>query len=107
MVKDSPTTPSSGTTPNATKTISAGNAIHAKEALRPEPATGEGIVGAGAGRSKCGHCPMTPFMLSANCCGVTESWKSREMLSSSFSAAVGLSAWSHDCGKLLALLATP
>ena len=52
-------------------------------------------------------CPMTPFMLSANCCGVIESWKSREMLSSSFSAAVGLSAWSHDCGKLLALLATP
>ena len=44
VVKDSPTTPSSGTTPNATKTISAGNAIHAKEALRPEPATGEGIA---------------------------------------------------------------
>ena len=50
---------------------------------------------------------MTRFMLSANCCGVIESWNSWEMLSSSFSAAVGLSAWSQDCGKLLALLATP
>ena len=48
---------------------------------------------------------MTWFMLVANCCGVIDSWKSLAMLSSSFSAAVGLRAWSQDWAKTLALLA--
>ena len=48
---------------------------------------------------------MTSFMLSANCWGVIDSWNSLAMLSSSVSAAVGLSAWSQDWAKILALLA--
>ena len=45
---------------------------------------------------------MTPFMLSTHCCGEICSWNSLAMLSSSVSAAVGLSAWSHDCANTLA-----
>ena len=51
------------------------------------------------------HWPMTAFMLSANCCGEIDSWNSLTMLSSNASAAVGLSAWSQDWAKVLALLA--
>src|SRR3954465_1731058 len=50
---------------------------------------------------------MTLFMLSAYCWGEIANWKSLAMLSSSTSAAVGLSAWSQDWAKVLALLATP
>jgi hypothetical protein len=49
---------------------------------------------------------MTAFMLDANCCGEMDSWNSWAMLSSSFSAAVGLSAWSQDWANVLALLET-
>ncbi len=49
------------------------------------------------------HFPITAFMLSANCCGEIDSWNSLAMLSSSVSAAVGLSAWSHDWAKFFAL----
>ncbi len=41
-------------------------------------------------------------MLSANCCGEIDSWKSLAMLSSSVSAWVGLSAWSQDWAKVFA-----
>ena len=47
--------------------------------------------------------PMTAFMLSANCCGEIDSWNSLAMLSSSVSAAVGLSAWSQDWREGLGL----
>ena len=97
-------TPRSGTTPNATKTSRAGSAIHATEPLRP-PVEVRAPRPRRGGRSERGHCPMTWFMLSANCCGVIDSWKSLAMLSSSFSAAVGLRAWSQDWAKTLALLA--
>lgn len=50
---------------------------------------------------------MTAFMFVAKSCGEIDSWNSLAMLSSSTSAAVGLSAWSHDWAKTLALLATP
>ena len=53
------------------------------------------------------HVPMTAFMLVANCWGEIDSWNSLAMLSSSVSAAVGLSAWSQDWAKTLAPLATP
>ena len=44
VVKERPTTPTSGMTPKATKTMSAGSAIHATEELRPAPETVEGTV---------------------------------------------------------------
>ena len=56
-------------------------------------------------RGQSNHWPMTAFMLSANCCGEIDSWNSLAMLSSSVSAAVGLSAWSQDWAKTFALLA--
>jgi len=43
-------------------------------------------------------------MLLAYCCGEIDSANSFAMLSSSTSAWVGLSAWSHDCAKTEALL---
>src|SRR5262245_23638043 len=46
---------------------------------------------------------MAWFMLSIHCCGLTCSWNSLAMLSSRVSAWVGLSAWSQDWAKTLAL----
>ncbi len=97
-------TPTSGTTANATKTSRAGSAIQMREPLRLPREVARRVPGAAGGASRR-HCPMTWFMLEANCCGVIDSWKSLAMLSSSFSAAVGLRAWSQDWAKTLALLA--
>ena len=75
----------------------------ATAAAAPREARRRGLRRGGATR---GHLPMIAFMLSANCWGEIDIWNSLAMLSSSASAAVGLSAWSHDCAKTLALLET-
>ena len=68
------------------------------------PGTGPSTGPRRSRRSGGRHLPITAFMLSANCCGLIDSWNSLAMLSSRASAWVGLSAWSHDCPKYLALL---
>ncbi len=49
---------------------------------------------------------MTPFMVSAYCCGEIDSAKSLPIVSNRVVAAAGGSAWSHDCANTLALLET-
>ena len=82
-----------------------GRKRHPDEGAAPPAPRGRAPRSRRGGRSDRRHCPMTWFMLEANCCGVIDSWKSLAMLSSSFSAAVGLRAWSQDWAKTLALLA--
>ena len=101
VVKLSHRTPTSGTTAKATKNASAGRASHPSEPPRPF------LPGAPWRRSERAHLPMTAFMFVANSCGVIDSWNSLAMLSSSTSAAVGLSAWSQDWANVLALTAMP
>ncbi len=105
VVKLSSSTPISGMTPKAVKNTSAGIAIHPSD--RPCRSAPDRAAPAWRTRRwRVVTCPMTSFMLVANCCGVMVSWNSLAMLSSSVSAAVGASAWSQDCAKTLALLDT-
>src|SRR5690606_36293535 len=76
------------------------------EAAAGRSPAGGGLRRQGGARDPA-HLPMTAFMLSTNCCGEIDSWNSLAMLSSSTSAAVGLSAWSQDWANDLALLAMP
>ena len=102
-VKLSSSTPTSGTNPKTMKIAQRGQrqprdrAAAARRAWSSAPAAGT----ADRQRDRR-HLPMTSFMLPANCCGEIDSWNSLAMLSSSASAAVGLSAWSHDWAKVLA-----
>ena len=79
---------------------------HPSDGPAPPAARGGRAPLATGGRSERGHWPMTAFMLSANCCGVMRQLEQLGDVVSSTSAAVGLSAWSQDCAKTLALLAT-
>ncbi len=90
--------------PNITKKTRAG--MH-QPCERPAPPAGvDGLLAAlDDGRSEGCHLPIVAFRAVANCSGLMDNWNNLAMLSSSTSAAVGLSAWSQDCTKLFASLA--
>ena len=100
-------TPSSGMTPKATKTISAGQR-HPRDGAAPPGARDRGGVG-GAGR-RAERARSLPddlvHVVGELLRGDRELEELGDVVQQRLRRRSGCSAWSHDCAKVLALLAT-